>query len=91
MVLQNLLTFCCDICGERKQQYLAKAVETELASFLNFEKASLLNYEDGKLFTIKRIINDTGMLLVNGFNELPIALGLTVKALAEKRTIISNL
>lgn len=86
----NLLKFCCDISGERKQQYLISKIEEELGACLSFEAVSVLHFEDGKLFTLKKLRNDSNQLMICGFSELPLALGLTGKALREKQPVVST-
>jgi len=85
----GLLKFCSEISGERRQQYLINKIENELGGFLNFEGVSVLHFESGKLFTLQKLKSDSGRLIVDGFSELPLTLGLTGRALKEKKTIIS--
>ena len=85
----HLLKFCNEVCGERGHQYLVTKIEDNLAECLEFEKVCVLNYEGGRLFSLKRMKNDMGEILVQGLTELPLAVGITGKALTERATITS--
>lgn len=85
----NILKFCNEVCGERSHQYLVTTIEDNLPQCLDFENICALNYEAGKLFSLKRVKSDTSEILIQGLTELPTAVGITGKALAE-RTIITS-
>ena len=87
--LSNMLKFCSQICGERSHQYLISTIEDTLPECLKFANVCALNFEKGKLFSLKRMMSDTGEILIQGITEFPLNIGITGKAIDE-RTIITS-
>ena len=86
----SIAKFCCDICGERRQESLINTIQDTITKCLDFEYSYVLNFEDEKLFLPNRMVNDKGETYINGLVELPSTLGLTGKAIATKKTVLSS-